>query len=215
MTDGELHVRRLGCRPYASVLKAMQDFTDARGLEQVDELWLVEHEPVFTQGLNGSPGHLLNPGTIPVVQTDRGGQVTYHGPGQVVVYCLIDLKRGKIGVRKLVTALETSVIDLLSELGINSYAKPDAPGVYVGTTKLASLGLRVRKGCSYHGVSLNVAMDLSPFELINPCGYPGLIMGQVADLTDDCAMQNVSDRLLRILAERLGRKISQETAGPP
>lgn len=215
MNGSEIHIRRLGRRPYASVLKAMQAFTDARGPEQVDELWLVEHEPVFTQGLNGSADHLLNPGAIPVVQTDRGGQVTYHGPGQIVVYCLMDVKRAKIGVRNLVTALETSVIELLSELGIDGYAKADAPGVYVGDSKLASLGLRIRRGCSYHGVSLNVDMDLSPFELINPCGYPGLVMTQVTDLADDCAMQNVSDRLLRILAQRLGCKITRDTAGPP
>ena len=215
MTGSEIHIRRLGRRPYASVLKAMQDFTDARGPEQVDELWLVEHEPVFTQGLNGSPEHLLNTGAIPVVQTDRGGQVTYHGPGQIVVYCLIDVKRAKIGVRSLVTTLETSVIELLSELGIDAYARADAPGVYVGDTKLASLGLRIRRGCSYHGVSLNVEMDLSPFELINPCGYPGLIMGQVADLTGDCAMQNVSDRLLRILVHRLACNVTQDTVDTP
>lgn len=163
----------------------MLDFTNQRDQHSQDQLWLVQHPPVFTQGQAGKPEHLLNPGNIPVVQTDRGGQITYHGPGQIVAYPLIDLRRKGMGVRELVTAIEQSIIDCLAELDIVAYAKPDAPGVYVERDqrehKIASLGLRVRKGCSFHGLALNTDMDLSPFLAINPCGYAGLPMTQVRD----------------------------------
>lgn len=159
----------------------MQEFTATRNANAADELWLVEHPPVYTQGMNGKPEHLLDLGDIPLVQTDRGGQVTYHGPGQVVVYVLIDLRRRGWGVRQLVGLLEQAVIDLLTGYGITAHTRRDAPGVYVQGKKIAALGLRVRHGCSYHGLSLNVAMDLAPFQRINPCGYAGLEVTQLCD----------------------------------
>lgn len=160
----------------------MREFTDARQAETVDEFWLVEHPPVYTLGRNGDPQHLLNVGGIPVVESDRGGQVTYHGPGQLVAYTLFDLNRLGMGVRFLVTGLENAVIATLSQYGVQALARRDAPGVYVDGKKIASLGLRVRKGCSYHGVSLNVDMDLTPFHSINPCGYAGLEVTSLAEL---------------------------------
>ena len=177
--------RRLGRCEYQPVFDAMRAFTDARAVDTLDELWWVEHPPVFTQGLAGKAEHLLAVGDIPVVQVDRGGQVTYHGPGQVVVYCLLDVRRLGLGVRALVTALERSVIDLLAVHGVAAAARPDAPGVYVEGAKVASLGLRIRRGRSYHGLSLNVAMDLEPFARINPCGHPGLRVTQLGDLGVD------------------------------
>lgn len=200
-----IHLRRLGCRAYPAVLQAMRDYTDARCPDSADELWLVEHPSVFTQGLNGKPEHVLNPGDIPVIPVDRGGQVTYHGPGQVVVYCLIDVRRAHLGVRDLVTLLEQTTVELLAAYGIHAYAKADAPGVYVGAAKIASLGLRVRRGCSYHGLSLNVAMDLEPFTRINPCGYAGLAMTQLADLGINASPAQVGDALLARLCTRLGQ----------
>lgn len=160
----------------------MREFTEARDAETTDEVWLVEHPPVYTLGRNGDPAHILGPGNIPIVESDRGGQVTYHGPGQLVAYTLFDLNRLGVGVRSLVTGLENAVIDTLSQYGIRSEARRDAPGVYVEGKKIASLGLRIRNGCSYHGLSLNVDMDLSPFSAINPCGYAGLEVTQLADL---------------------------------
>jgi lipoyl(octanoyl) transferase len=215
VTGNPVVIRRLGRLDYAPVLQAMQRFTDLRGPEQTDELWLVEHPPVFTQGLNGNPDHVLDPGPIPVVQTDRGGQVTYHGPGQAVIYCLVDVKRAGIGVRQLVSLLEQSVIALLAEMGIRGYPRPDAPGVYVAGAKLASLGLRIRRGCSYHGISVNVDMDLSPFDRINPCGHADLRMTRIRDLGEDCAMQKIADRLLCILVAGFGYSEAMETAGLP
>jgi len=160
----------------------MRAFTDTRDLNTTDEIWLVEHPPVFTLGLNGKAEHILNAGDIPIVKCDRGGQVTYHGPGQLVVYTLLDLKRLKLGVKQLVTRLEQAVIDFLSSQHINAARKANAPGVYVDGAKIAALGLRVRRGCSYHGLSLNVDMDLKPFSRINPCGYEGLVSVQLRDL---------------------------------
>lgn len=162
----------------------MQAFTNNRTDETPDQLWLVEHAPVFTQGQAGKPEHILSAGDIPIVQTDRGGQVTYHGPGQLVAYPLLNLKRRKMGVRELVTRIENSVVDFLALYSIQACAKKNAPGVYVGEQKIASLGLRVRRGCSFHGVALNVDVDLSPFQLINPCGYQGLAMTQLNALIE-------------------------------
>lgn len=172
-------VRSLGRVDYAPTWRAMQGFTDARGESTPDELWFLEHEAVFTQGLNGKAEHVLAPGDIPVVGIDRGGQVTYHGPGQLVMYALVDLRRLGIGVRELVVALENAVIALAARDGIRASGRRDAPGVYVGARKLASIGLRVRRGCSYHGLALNVDMDLEPFARINPCGMAGLAMTQL------------------------------------
>lgn len=168
---------------YVSVWQAMQNFTDNRDDSTQDELWLVEHPSVFTQGQAGKEEHLLMPGDIPVVKVDRGGQVTYHGPGQQVIYFMINLRRRKMGVRQLVTLIENGIVQALADYNIQANAKPDAPGVYVNGDKIASLGLRVRKGCSFHGLALNVKMDLSPFLRINPCGYAGLAMTQTADLS--------------------------------
>ncbi|WP_416137251.1 lipoyl(octanoyl) transferase LipB [Halomonas sp. HK25] len=211
----ELH--RLGRRPYAPVWQAMRDLTDSRDADTPDQFWLVEHEPVFTQGQAGRPEHLLMPGDIPVVQTDRGGQVTYHGPGQVVLYPLIDVRRSRLGVRHLVSGLENAVIALLAEHGVEARARPDAPGVYVetgvGEAKIASLGLRIRRGGSFHGVALNVDGDLSPFLRINPCGYAGMAMTRLADLVDRCpgvdapGVAEVGERLAECLALELGREL--------
>ena len=173
-------VRQLDRVDYAPTWRAMQRFTDLRDPETPDELWFLEHAPVFTQGLNGKPEHLLATGDIPVVGIDRGGQVTYHGPGQLVMYALVDLRRRGIGVRELVVALEDSVIALAERLGIEATGRREAPGVYVRGRKLASIGLRVRRGCSYHGLALNVDMDLEPFRRINPCGMAGLTMTQLS-----------------------------------
>ncbi len=202
--SADIIVRRLGQQPYEPVFEAMKRFTDERDLTTVDEIWVLEHEPVFTQGQAGKEEHLLAPGDIPVVKVDRGGQVTYHGPGQLVVYLLLNLKRLKIGVRDLVTLMEDAVVSVMASYDVEAYPKADAPGVYVGGEKLASLGLRVRRGCSFHGLALNVDMDLSPFQRINPCGYPGLNMVQVRQLVKDANMDEVSDRLVEYLTERLG-----------
>jgi len=177
----ELIVRHLGRQAYEPVWAAMREFTDARDGDTTDELWLVEHDPVFTQGLAGKPEHLLNPGNIPVVQTDRGGQVTYHGPGQVVAYPLLDIERKGVGVRCLVDRLEQAVIDVLADRAVTGSRQEGAPGVFVGSSKIASIGLKVRRGRTYHGLAFNVDMDLSPFSLINPCGFSGLTMTQVVD----------------------------------
>lgn len=183
----------------------MTDFTNQRTADTQDQLWLVEHPPVFTQGQAGKAEHLLFPGEIPVVQTDRGGQVTYHGPGQLVAYPLLDLKRLKIGVRVLVTSIEETIITTLAHYQIASAAKPDAPGVYVDGKKIASLGLRVRRGCSFHGLALNVDMDLSPFLQINPCGYEGLAMTQIKDLIPNPpSLDQVQQQLVREFARKLG-----------
>lgn len=207
----ELHL--LGVRPYLPVWEAMRSLTDTRDAGTPDQFWLVEHEPVFTQGRAGKPEHLLMPGDIPVVHTDRGGQVTYHGPGQVVLYPLLDVRRAEVGVRDLVSALENAVIDVLKNYGVSARARPDAPGVYVttamGEAKIASLGLRIRRGGSFHGVALNVDADLSPFERINPCGYAGMQMANLADLVErQVSCDSVGRELAETLAARLQRRLT-------
>ncbi len=194
----------MGLRPYAETWRAMREYTDQRDADSPDQLWLLEHPPVFTLGQAGKPEHLLAPGEIPVIKTDRGGQVTYHGPGQLVAYLLLDLRRAGLGVRGLVTLLEQAVIDLLRAEGIEASAREDAPGVYVAEAKIASVGLRVRHGCSFHGLSLNVAMDLSPFERINPCGYPGLEVTQLSELVEEADLPRVGQDLSQHLARGLG-----------
>ncbi|BCG65079.1 MAG: lipoyl(octanoyl) transferase [Methyloprofundus sp.] len=178
----QIKVRRLGLQDYLQCLQAMQDFTLSRGGHTTDEIWIVEHPAIFTQGLNGKAENLLRASAIPVVKADRGGQITYHAPGQLVVYTLIDIKRLQIGVRDLVTILEQSMIDTLAQYGLHALAKPEAPGVYIGDQKIGSVGLRIKKNCSYHGLSLNNCMDLEPFSYINPCGYQGLQITQLAEL---------------------------------
>ncbi len=182
---------------YSKVWHAMQNFTDNRDEQTLDELWLVEHPAVFTQGQAGKDEHLLMPGNIDVVKVDRGGQVTYHGPGQQVIYFMINLRRKKIGVRELVTLIENTIVAALKDFNVTAYPKPDAPGVYVAEKKVASLGLRVRKGCSFHGLALNVNMDLSPFLRINPCGYAGLEMIQTCDLKGPKDIISASDALVK------------------
>ncbi|NGN99575.1 lipoyl(octanoyl) transferase LipB [Grimontia sp. S25] len=204
MQQNRLIIRQLGLRPYEPTWKDMHAFTDERNADTTDEIWLVEHEPVFTQGQAGKAEHLLATGDIPVVQSDRGGQVTYHGPGQQVAYILIDLKRKKLGVRELVTSIENIVIDTLSHYGIESRARPDAPGVYVGNDKICSLGLRIRRGCSFHGLALNVNMDLSPFLRINPCGYEGMAMTQTVDLGGPASLTELYPVLVEKLTSHLG-----------
>ncbi len=196
-------MRRLGLVHYLPTFQAMQAFTESRTSDTPDEIWLLQHPPVFTQGMNGKAEHLLAPGEIPVVQVDRGGQVTYHGPGQLVAYLLLDLRRRKLGVRQVVSAMEQAVITLLGDYHIAAEARQDAPGVYVDGNKIASLGLRVRRGCSYHGLSLNVAMDLEPFSRINPCGYRGLGVTQLQTLGIDDSMDEVAEKLLGKLREHL------------
>ena len=191
-----LRVSKLGLRPYLPVWQDMQRFTDQRTVTTEDELWLVQHPPVYTLGKNSKAEHILDPGDIPLVQSDRGGQVTYHGPGQLIVYTLLDLTRMHIGIRELVTRIENSVIALLDEYAINAYARKDAPGVYVDGKKIAALGLRVRRGRCFHGVALNVDMDLEPFERINPCGYQGLEITQLSALVDALEFSQVEERLL-------------------
>lgn len=196
-------LRRLGLLDYEPTWRAMQQFTDARGPTTRDEIWLLEHPPVFTLGMAGRHEHVLAPGDIPVVRTDRGGQVTYHGPGQLIIYPLLDLRRLGFGVRELVTALERTVIDYAAALGVEARARPEAPGVYVRGRKLASIGLRIRRGASYHGLALNVSLDLEPFGRIDPCGYAGLEMTQLAELagplTVEQARRGIEPHLLRSL----------------
>ena len=210
-----LIVRNLGRQPYEPVWRAMQHFNAERDETNCDELWLVEHDPVFTLGMNGKPEHLLNPGDIPVVPIDRGGQVTYHGPGQVVAYLMVNLKRRKLGVREMVQRMEQAVIDLLAEYNISAYGRRDAPGVYVDEKKIAALGLRVRRGGSYHGLALNVAMDLNPYERINPCGYAGMEITQVGDLGGPSDTTVVADALVGHLARTLGYNETRFEAGTP
>ncbi|WP_194205443.1 lipoyl(octanoyl) transferase LipB [Superficieibacter sp. 1612_C1] len=196
MLQDTILIRRLGLQPYAAVSQAMHDFTDTRDDNTPDEIWLVEHLPVFTQGQAGKAEHVLVPGDIPVIQSDRGGQVTYHGPGQQVMYVLLNLKRRKLGVRELVTLLEQTVVNTLAHFAIEAHPRADAPGVYVGEKKICSLGLRIRKGCSFHGLALNIAMDLSPFLRINPCGYAGMEMAQVSEWVNDATPDSISPVLV-------------------
>jgi lipoyl(octanoyl) transferase len=213
-----LRVRHLGLQPYESLWQAMSQFTDNRDDADVDELWLVQHPPVFTQGQAGKPEHLLTPGSIPVVQSDRGGQITYNGPGQLVVYPLINLRRRKLGVRHMVTLLEETAIELLAHFGVSAYAKRNAPGVYVQDgnndkeAKIASLGLRIRRGCSFHGMSINVDMDLSPFDLINPCGYAGLKMTQLIDLPEieTVDYSAVEQQVIELIVKKLNASLFED-----
>lgn len=204
MFQDTILIRQLGLQPYDPVSQAMHEFTDKRDAETPDEIWLVEHLPVFTQGQAGKAEHVLMPGDIPVVQSDRGGQVTYHGPGQQVMYVMLNLKRRKLGVRDLVTLLEQTVVNTLAELEIDAHPRADAPGVYVGEKKICSLGLRIRKGCSFHGLALNINMDLSPFLRINPCGYAGMEMTQVSAYHAASTLKTVNPLLLKHTLALLG-----------
>lgn len=197
-------IRQLGRVAYADTFARMQALTRSRGPDTADEIWFLEHDPVFTQGQAGRAEHLLDTGDIPVVQSDRGGQVTYHGPGQLVVYFLLDLNRLGYGIKSLVARLEQAIIDTLSESGIQSRARRDAPGVYVGEAKIASLGLRVRNGYTYHGIAINVGMDLTPFLRINPCGYQGMQMTQVSALGGPRQIRPLATALLPHLCQQLG-----------
>jgi lipoyl(octanoyl) transferase len=207
-----LLVRRLGLQPYTAVWDAMRAFTEARAAATPSELWLLEHLPVFTLGQAGRVEHVRSPGAIPVVRSDRGGQVTYHGPGQLVAYLLLDLRAAQLGVRPLVTLLERTLVGLLADCGIAAESRPDAPGVYVEGRKIASLGLRVRRGCSYHGVALNVDLDLEPFSRIDPCGFAGLAVTRLRDLGVPLGVAEAGDRLAARLASALGMSL-REAAG--
>lgn len=201
----ELIVRHLGLVEYQPTLDAMRTLTAERDAQTADEIWLLQHPPVFTQGQAGKAEHLLAPGDIPVIQVERGGQVTYHGPGQLVGYLMLDLRRLGLGVRELVTAMEQSLVELLASYGVTAAPKADAPGVYVDGAKIASLGLRVRRGCSFHGLALNVAMDMQPFQRINPCGYSGLQMIQLSELAaQPVVIEEVAQRLEQVLRRQLG-----------
>ncbi|CCQ12513.1 Octanoate-[acyl-carrier-protein]-protein-N-octanoyltransferase [Pseudoalteromonas luteoviolacea B = ATCC 29581] len=213
MKPVDVYVRHLGRQPYEPIWQKMQHFTDTRDDQTPDEIWLVEHEPVFTQGQAGKDEHLLAPGDIPVIKVDRGGQVTYHGPGQQMMYVLLNLRRLKIGVRELVTWLEECIIEMLKEYHIDAYAKPDAPGVYVNDCKVASLGLRVRRGCSFHGLALNVNMDLAPFLRINPCGYAGMQMVQTNDLNGPATVKEAGMGLVKHMLKRLHVERVMHTKG--
>jgi len=197
-------VRKLGRQPYAPVWRAMQAFTDARGDATTDEIWVVEHDPVFTLGQAGKPEHVLMPGDIPVLHVDRGGQVTYHGPGQLVVYPLLDIRRLGVGVRDYVQRIEQAITDTLAGWGIAAARRDGAPGVYVGDAKIAALGIRVRRGCTFHGLAFNIAMDLGPFRRINPCGYAGLEVTSVVDCGGPASLAAARDALLPALAAQFG-----------
>lgn len=207
-----LKIRRLGRQPYEATWKAMSAFTDQRGPDTPDELWLLEHDPVFTLGQAGKMEHVLAPGDIPVVPVDRGGQVTYHGPGQIVGYPLIDLRRAGVGVREMVNKIEQAIIDTLEHWNIGAERVDGAPGVYVAGAKVAALGLRVRRGCSFHGLAFNVNMDLAPFHLINPCGYKGLAVTQVLDLGGPSRLADVEDALVEEFCRQFG--FTAEPAAP-
>ncbi|RRN81132.1 MULTISPECIES: lipoyl(octanoyl) transferase LipB [Pseudoxanthomonas] len=204
----------LGRQAYEPVWRAMQRFTDARDGDTVDELWLVEHEPVFTLGQAGKPEHVLAPGDIPVLHVDRGGQVTYHGPGQIVLYPLLDLRRLGVGVREYVCRIEQAIIDTLGEWNIGGERREGAPGVYVGGAKVAALGIRVRRGCCFHGLSFNIGMDLEPFHRINPCGYQGLRVTSLQDLGGPSSMDAVKPVLLEQVARQFGLELRPQAGLP-
>ncbi|WP_114418493.1 lipoyl(octanoyl) transferase LipB [Marinospirillum perlucidum] len=207
MSDpGLLQLRYLGRQPYEPVWKRMQAFTQERTDADADELWILEHDSVFTLGQAGKEIHLLDPGDIPVVKVDRGGQVTWHGPGQLVIYLLLNVKRLSMGVRDLVNLIEESIIDYLASLGIEAQARADAPGVYVGEAKIAALGLKIRRGCSFHGLSFNLDCELEAFRRINPCGYAGMPVTRLADLRPDISPEQAREDLLQILLRRLGHQ---------
>ena len=198
-----IQIKELGVQEYAETYLAMCDFNEQRESSTEDQIWLLEHPPVYTLGLAGKTEHVLNTGGIPVIKTDRGGQVTYHGPGQLITYLLIDLKRRPYAIKKLVALMELSVIEYLNDCGISAARKSGAPGVYVGKEKIAALGVRVRKGCTYHGLALNVNMDLKPFSGINPCGYEGLICTQMVDYKKDILLVEVKKNLVNYLLKYL------------
>lgn len=198
-----VNIRQLGLQPWLRVSEAMHQFTFDRKADTADELWLVEHLPIFTQGQAGKAEHLLNTGDIPVMQSDRGGQVTYHAPGQQILYCLIDIKRRKIGVRQLVSLLEQTVITTLQHYNITANARADAPGVYVAGKKICSLGLRIRQGCTFHGLALNINMDLRPFQRINPCGFAGMQMTQLSEFCSNVNSNQVALQLVQTLTHLL------------
>lgn len=202
----EIIIRSLGLQEYLACLEAMRNFTNQRNEDTPDEIWLLEHPPVYTQGQNGKPEHVLKTTNIPIIKVDRGGQITYHGPGQLVVYTLINLQRKNLNVRQLVSLLENSVIELLNDYQIIAYAKREAPGVYVNQEKICSVGLRIRRGCSYHGLALNISMDLMPFSLINPCGFKELKMTQMGNQYD---VQKIGLKLSHRIAEKLGYTTAQ------
>ncbi len=197
------HIRLLGSQNYTSTWQAMQTFTQNRHADTIDEIWLLEHPPVFTQGQAGKAEHILNAADIPIVACDRGGQVTYHGPGQLVAYLLVDLRRAHMTIRDFVCAIENAVIDCLKEWDITAQGRRDAPGVYVNDAKIASLGLRVKRGCSYHGLALNVDMDLSPFSRINPCGMKNLSMTQVSEFKPGISVADVGPRWLHYFSQQM------------
>ena len=203
--EKKIIIRSLGLQDYIATWQAMQVFTNTRTEETIDEIWLLEHPPVFTQGQNGKPEHLINPGTIPVIQTDRGGQVTYHGPGQLMIYTLIDLKRKKLNIREIITLLEKAIIQfLLIEYKIVAYAQREAPGIYIDQKKICSIGLRVRRGCTFHGLAFNIAMDLEPFSRIHPCGFPELVMTQLAAFQKTANTADTGIKLVEYLMKSLG-----------
>ena len=207
-----IHIKALGMVDYEPTWRAMQKFTAERSADTVDEIWLVQHPPTYTQGQAGKPEHLLHQTNIPVVKIDRGGQITYHGPGQIVAYLLLDLHRWKINVRELVRLMEQAVIDLLAEYGVQAKGREDAPGVYVGDAKIAALGLKIKKGCSYHGLSFNVDMDLSPFDNINPCGYEGLRVTQAIEVGVTVPWEELQAQLTQNLVHGLQRHLDNKTA---
>lgn len=194
-------IKNLGQQNYLAIFKLMREFTDARTNETCDELWFLEHAPVFTQGQAGKPEHLLNPEAIPVIQTDRGGQVTYHGPGQLVAYTLFDINRMQLGTRTFVRKIEATIIDVLKEYGLEGKGSEAAPGVYINEAKIASIGLRIRKGCSYHGLAFNIAMDLEPFSRINPCGYKNMPVTQLAQFVPSVTVAEVQEKMLKYILQ--------------
>jgi len=204
MISTDFKVRQLGLQSYVNCWELMKQFTSLRTENTPDEIWFLEHQPVFTQGQNGKAEHILNPGDIPVIQSDRGGQVTYHGPGQLVVYTLIDLRRKQLNIREMVSILENSVIQLLENYSIHGIAKREAPGVYVDDKKIASVGLRVRKGCTYHGLALNVSMDTEPFTRIHPCGYQNLAVTQLSEFISSIKINTVIQQLIDLFPRVLG-----------
>jgi len=214
LAPANLNIQRLGRQPYREVWDAMRAFTADRSGATPDEIWLVEHPPVFTLGLNGKSEHLLAPGDIPVIEVDRGGQVTYHGPGQVVAYLLLDLRRRRMGVRDAVSLMEASILGVLENHGVLGTLRPNAPGVYVDDAKVAALGLRVRRGCCYHGLSLNIDMDLEPFARINPCGYSGQPVTQLADLGIDLTAEAAGEAVLDSLSRRLDATATPVSPAP-
>lgn len=205
-----IHIRALGMVEYEPTWRAMQHFTAERDASTVDEIWLVQHPPTYTQGQAGKPEHLLNPTSIPVVKIDRGGQITYHGPRQIVAYLLLDLRRWKINVRELVRLMERAVIDLLAEYGVKAKGRDDAPGVYVGDAKIAALGLKIKNGCCYHGLSFNVNMDITPFASINPCGYEGLKVTQCVELGISVPLEELQAELTQNLVHGLQRHLKKK-----